>query len=274
MICFPNCKINLGLYITDKRPDGYHNIETIFYPVSLCDILEVVESSKTEFTTSGNIIPGNIDSNLCIKTYNILKEKFDLPPVKIHLHKVIPTGAGLGGGSADAAFMIKLLNDIFSINMNVEQMQEIAGKLGSDCAFFIQNKAVFATDKGDVFYKLKIDLSKYFILLVKPDLHISTIEAYSLIKPKKPSVSLANIDVSKIDEWKNNIKNDFEKVILKKFPEVKNIKEKMYNAGAVYASMSGSGSAVYGIFENEIDLKNLFKNCFIWQGKLKQYFKL
>jgi len=268
MICFPNCKINIGLNITEKRLDGYHNIETIFYPVSLCDIIEIVESSKTEFTTSGNIIPGNIDSNLCIKTYNILKEKFDLPPVKIHLHKVIPTGAGLGGGSADAAFMIKLLNDIFSINMSNEQMHEIASKLGSDCAFFIHNKAVFATEKGDVFHNLNIELSNYNLLLVKPDIHISTPEAYSLIKPKKPSVSLAYIDVSKIHEWKNDIKNDFEEVVFNKFPEVKNIKEEMYNAGAVYASMSGSGSAVYGIFENKIDIKNIFNNCFVWQGKL------
>ena len=269
MICFPNCKINIGLNITEKRPDGFHNIETIFYPVSLCDILEVVESSKTEFTTSGNIIPGNIDSNLCIKTYNILKEKFDLPPVKIHLHKVIPTGAGLGGGSADAAFMIKLLNDVFSINMNDEQMHEFAAKLGSDCAFFIQNKAVFATEKGDVFQKLNLNLSKYHILLVKPDIHISTPEAYSLIIPKRPSVSLANIDVCKIHEWKDNIKNDFEEVVFTKFPEVKKIKEEMYNAGAAYASMSGSGSAVYGIFEKAIDTKNLFGNYFKWLGKLK-----
>ena len=270
MICFPNCKINLGLFVTEKRPDGYHNIETVFYPVPLCDILEVVKSNKkNEFTVSGNKIPGNKESNLCLKAYNILQKKFKLPPVKIHLHKVIPTGAGLGGGSSDAAFMIKLLNDLFSINMNVAQMQEIAGNIGSDCAFFIENKSVFATNKGDVFNKLKLDLSSYHILLVKPDIHISTPEAYSYIKPKKSSFLLTNINVAKISEWEKFIKNDFEDVVFKKFPEIKMIKEKMYQLGAVYASMSGSGSSVYGIFEKAVDTKDLFDNCFVWQEKLK-----
>jgi len=269
MICFPNCKINLGLFVTEKRPDGYHNIETIFYPVPLCDILEVVESNKNEFTISGNKIPGNKKSNLCLKAYDILRKKFDLPPVKIHLHKVIPTGAGLGGGSSNAAFMIKLLNDTFSIGMNVHQMQEVAGNIGSDCSFFLENKAVFASNKGDVFNKLKLDMSRYHLLLVKPDIHISTPYAYSLIKPKKSSFSLTKIDVKKIHEWKNYIVNDFEIPVFKKYPEIKMIKEKMYKSGAVYSSMSGSGSSVYGIFEKAIDTKKLFDNCYVWQGKLK-----
>ncbi len=269
MICFPNCKINLGLFVTEKRADGFHNIETIFYPVPLCDILEVVESSKNEFTVSGNKIQGNKESNLCLKAYDILQKKFKLPPVKIHLHKVIPTGAGLGGGSSNSAFMIKLLNDLFSINLKVGQMQEIAVSLGSDCAFFIENKTAFATNKGNVFNKINLDLSGYYLLIVKPDIHISTPEAYSFIKPKKSSFSLANIDVAKIHEWKNYIKNDFENVVFTKFPEIKIIKEKMYQLGAVYASMSGSGSSVFGIFEKTVGAKDLFGNCFVWQEKLK-----
>jgi len=268
MLCFPNCKINVGLFITEKRPDGYHNIETIFYPVPLCDILEVIESKKNEFTTSGLEIPGNRESNLCLKAYNILRKNFNLPPVKIHLHKVIPMGAGLGGGSSNAAYMIRLLNDLFSLNMEIQQMQEIAGSLGSDCSFFIENKPVFATNKGDVFKSINLDLSNYYILLVKPDMHISTPEAYSLITPRKASFPLATIDISKIHEWKQTIKNDFEDFVFTKFPEIKLIKESLYNAGAIYASMSGSGSAVYGIYEKPIDTKGLFNGSVIWQGKL------
>jgi len=267
MICFPNCKINLGLFVTEKRTDGYHTIETVFYPLPVCDILEVVKSDKMEFTISGNEIPGSKESNLCLKAYDILQQRYDLPSVKIHLHKVIPTGAGLGGGSSNAAFMIKLLNELFSVNLNNSQMQEIAGTLGSDCAFFIENKPAFATGKGDVFTNLKLDLSNYHLLLVKPDVHVSTPEAYSFINPQKSSFSLANIDVAIIHEWKTYIKNDFENVVFVKFPEIKMIKEKMYQSGAIYASMSGSGSSVYGIFEKKIDAKNLFNNCFVWQGK-------
>jgi len=268
MICFPNCKINIGLYVTAKRPDSYHNIETIFYPVPLHDALEVIESDKNEFTQSGITIPGNREANLCLRAYDILQRKFKLPPVKIHLHKVIPTRAGLGGGSSNAAFMIKLLNDVFSLNMNIPQMQEIAANLGSDCSFFIENTPVFATSRGDVFENIEFDLSNYYIVLAKPDLHISTPEAFSLVTPKCAPFLLKEINVTEISEWKDFVNNDFEKVAFHKFPEIKAIKEKMYELGAVYASMSGSGSAVYGIFEKEIDTKSLFNNCFVWQGKL------
>jgi 4-diphosphocytidyl-2-C-methyl-D-erythritol kinase len=268
MICFPNCKINIGLYVTAKRPDSYHNIETIFYPVPLHDALEVIESDKNEFTQSGIDIPGNREANLCLRAYDILQRKFKLPPVKIHLHKVIPTGAGLGGGSSNAAFMIKLLNDTFSLKMDIPQMKQIAANLGSDCSFFIENTPVFATSKGDMFENIKFDLSNYHIVLSKPDLHISTPEAFSMIIPKCAPFLLKEISVAKISEWKDYVSNDFEKVVFNKFPEIKAIKEKMYEAGAVYASMSGSGSAVYGIFEKEIDTKDLFRNCFVWKGKL------
>jgi len=269
MICFPNCKINIGLYITEKRSDAYHNIETVFYPVPLCDILEITESSKNEFTLSGLKIPGSRESNLCLEAYNIVKKEYDLPPVKIHLHKAIPAGAGLGGGSSDAAFMIELLNDTFSLNMTNTQMHDIAGVLGSDCSFFIENKPVFASNKGDVFEGINLDLSKYHILLVKPDINISTPVAYSMVKPRKAPFSLKNIDVKKINEWNNYIANDFEEPVFSKFPEIKMIKEKMLDLGAVYASMSGSGSAVYGIFESHVETANLFDGFFMWQRKLK-----
>lgn len=269
MICFPNCKINIGLYITEKRPDAYHNIETVFYPVPMCDVLEIAENNKNEFTLSGLKIPGSRESNLCLKAYDIVKKKYNLPPVKIHLHKAIPTGAGLGGGSSNAAFMIKLLNDTFMLNMTNAQMQDIAVNLGSDCSFFIENKPVFATNKGDIFESINLDLSKYHLLLVKPHIHISTPDAFSMLKPRKALFSLKNIDTDKINEWKNYVTNDFEGPLFSKFPEIKMIKEKMIDRGAVYASMSGSGSAVYGIFETSVDTRGLFKGCFTWQGKLK-----
>jgi 4-diphosphocytidyl-2-C-methyl-D-erythritol kinase len=269
MICFPNCKINIGLYITNKRPDSYHNIETVFYPVPLCDILEITENSKNEFMLSGLEIPGSRESNLCLKAYDIVKKEYKLPPVKIHLHKAIPAGAGLGGGSSDAAFMIKLLNDTFSLNMTNTQMQDIAGNLGSDCSFFIENKPVFASNKGNVFESINLDLSKYYLLMVKPNAHISTPVAYSMVEPRKALFSLKNIDTNNINEWNNYVTNDFEAPLFSKFPEIKIIKEKIIDLGAIYASMSGSGSAVYGIFESHVETADLFDGFFMWQGKLK-----
>lgn len=269
MICFPNCKINIGLYVTGKRPDGYHNIETIFYPLPLCDILEIISARRNEFTTSGIDIPGIKEANLCLKTYDILKKEFNIPPVKMHLHKKIPTGAGLGGGSSNATYTVKLLNELFSLNLSKDKIQKIASDIGSDCPFFIENKPVFATNKGDVFAEIKIDLSNCYIIVVKPPVHISTQEAYSLIKPLKAVFPLSEINSIKIDEWKNHISNDFEKPVIEKYPEIKMIKDKLYNSGAVYSSMSGSGSSVYGIFYSPVDFKDEFKNCFIWKGKLR-----
>ncbi|NTW34065.1 MAG: 4-(cytidine 5'-diphospho)-2-C-methyl-D-erythritol kinase, partial [Bacteroidetes bacterium] len=182
--------------------------------------------------------------------------------------KIIPMGAGLGGGSSDAAFMVKLLNDTFQLNMENKQMLEITAKIGSDCSFFIENKAMFASGKGDIFKNVDLNLSNYYLVIVKPSVNISTQVAYSLIKPKKGSYNLENIDVNDINNWKNYIINDFEEPIFLKFSEIKNIKEKLYDVGAVYASMSGSGSAVYGIFNDYVNTLNLFDGCFVWQGKL------
>ena len=269
MICFPNCKINLGLFITEKRPDGYHNIETLFYPVPLCDVLEMTEGNKNEFTISGIDIPGGYESNLVIKAYEILRNRFKLPCINVHLHKVIPTGAGLGGGSSNAAFAIKLLSDLFSLKLSKEQMLDVAGLLGSDCSFFIENNPVYATNKGDIFENVNLDLSPYTLLLVKPPVHISTPIAFWLVQPHKAPFHLKNINIAKIKEWKSCVENDFEKPLFTIHPEIKRITETLYEIGALYASMSGSGSAVFGLFNDEVDISGLFKDCFTWQGKLK-----
>jgi 4-diphosphocytidyl-2-C-methyl-D-erythritol kinase len=270
MICFPNCKINLGLSVTQKRQDGYHNIESVFYPVKLCDSLEIIISErKTNIQTSGIKIPGN--SNLCITAYNLLKNDFDLPPVQIYLHKQIPVGAGLGGGSSDATFTIKLLNKLFLLNLSKEQMKDYANKLGSDCAFFIYNKPAFVYSKGDIFNPVEIDITKYYILVVKPNIHINTSEAYSEITmSKKQQQSINKIIKRPVHRWKTELYNDFEYNIFKKYPELKMIKEKLYEYGALYASMSGTGSAIYGIFEEKNNEKIFKDNYFVWQGKMQK----
>jgi 4-diphosphocytidyl-2-C-methyl-D-erythritol kinase len=276
MICFPNAKINLGLNITEKRSDGFHNIQTLFYPIQWRDALECVENSsykkteeKIKLTLSGIGLGGNTHTNLVAKTYNLLDAKFDLPPVKAHLHKAIPMGAGLGGGSADAAFFIKLLNEKFKLNIIGKEQINFAKQLGSDCAFFIENKPVFASEKGDVFSKAEIDLSKYSILVVYPAVHSNTAEAYKGIIPTKPKEKIEKIISGEIKTWKNVLTNDFEKNIFTKYSALEKIKNDFYESGAIYASMSGSGSAMYGIFEKEIDEKefNFPANYLIWKSK-------
>lgn len=269
MICFPNCKINLGLSITEKRFDGFHNIETVFYPVKLCDAIEISVSTdqKTDFVVNGLDISGSTNENLCLKAFNILKKYFDLPKVNFNLIKKIPMGAGFGGGSSDAAFTIKMLNDLFSLKMPNGLMMKYAKILGSDCAFFIKNKAVFAVGKGDEFENIDLDISDYKIAIIKPDIHISTPAAYSKIIPSKKNISVKEIIKIPVSDWKNNLFNDFEKPIFKIHPEIGEIKDKLYNLGAEYASMSGSGSAVFGLFKNNVELQSHFKDCFVWQGE-------
>nr|WP_183588277.1 4-(cytidine 5'-diphospho)-2-C-methyl-D-erythritol kinase [Mucilaginibacter lappiensis] len=257
MILFPNAKINIGLNITERRPDGYHNLETIFYPINIKDALEVVVSDKLSFESSGLDIPGRVEDNLCIKGYHLLKNDHDLPPVSIHLHKNIPIGAGLGGGSADAAYFIRLMDQQFELGLSVEEMTGYARKLGADCAFFIENKPVFAFEKGDEFESIKLDLSNYKIALVMPDVHISTAEAFRGIKPSPVKESLFDLITEPITEWKKNIKNDFEASIFKNHVEIRGVKAALYEAGAIYASMSGSGASVFGIFEQTPDLQHL-----------------
>ncbi|WP_158826398.1 4-(cytidine 5'-diphospho)-2-C-methyl-D-erythritol kinase [Mucilaginibacter lacusdianchii] len=257
MIVFPNAKINIGLNITERRTDGYHNLQTIFYPIQIKDALEVIESDKLNFQSSGINIPGSADGNLCLKAYQLLKQDFDLPPVDIHLHKNIPIGAGLGGGSADAAFFIRLINQNFQLELSADAMMTYARHLGADCAFFIENKPTFAFDKGDQFEQIELDLSAYHLVLVMPPVHVSTAEAYSGIKPTPVESSLKDLIRLPISEWRQQINNDFEHHIFQNHPVIAEVKNTLYKAGALYASMSGSGASVFGIFNDKPNLKVL-----------------
>lgn len=272
MICFPNAKINLGLNITEKRSDGYHNIETIFYPIGWNDALEVIvnKESHQEFNLhlSGLAIAGNIEDNLLYKAYQIIKQTKSLPHIDVYLHKTLPMGAGLGGGSADAAFFINLLNNQFQLYFTETERIDIARQLGSDCAFFIKNTPVYATQKGDVFKDIKFDLSHLYIAIVYPNVHSNTKEAYSLVKPQQPTKSLLEIIQQPISTWKSDLINDFEKSIFSLYPIVEKTKNDLYELGALYACMSGSGSAVFGLFEKEPDIKHLSQFPH-WIGKMK-----
>ncbi|MEO8885068.1 MAG: 4-(cytidine 5'-diphospho)-2-C-methyl-D-erythritol kinase [Mucilaginibacter sp.] len=257
MILFPNAKINIGLNITERRSDGYHNLETIFYPVKINDALEVITADKLSFESSGLDIPGRMEDNLCIKAYHLLKKDHDIPPVKIHLHKHIPIGAGLGGGSADAAFFIRLMNEKFELGLSIDKMQNYSRVLGADCAFFIENKPVFAFEKGDEFESIKLDLSNFNLVLVMPPVQIYTAEAFRGVKPTLPKDSLYELIYLPLPEWKKYIKNDFEESIFKNNVEIRGVKAALYEAGALYVSMSGSGASVFGIFEKTPDLSSL-----------------
>ncbi len=257
MILFPNAKINIGLNILSRREDGFHNLETIFYPLAIRDALEVVEADQMKFTSSGLEIPGDAMDNLCLKAYYLLSKDYKLPPVHIHLHKNIPIGAGLGGGSADASFFIKLINQKFELRMDTLQMEAYASKLGSDCAFFIQNKPAIAVDKGDQLQTIDLDLSSYFIMLVMPQVQVSTSDAYRGVRPATMASSLADLVKLPVEAWRVAIKNDFEPSVFLQYPIIAEVKSKLYSAGALYACMSGSGSSVFGIFEKELKLPDL-----------------
>lgn len=271
MICFPNAKINLGLYITEKRPDGFHNIASVFYPIGWNDALEIIETPEApdEFTLklSGLPIDGHTEDNLLYKAFLLLKEKRTLPKITVYLHKVLPMGAGLGGGSADCAFFINLLNTQFHLNLSEEERLTIARPLGSDCAFFIKNKPVFAYQKGDVFQDISLDLSDYYIAVVFPNVHSNTKEAYSLVTPRLPEISLLDVIKQPVNTWKDALSNDFEHSIFTKYPVVENTKQALYKTGAVYASMSGSGSAVFGLFEQMPNIASL-SDYPHWIGKM------
>ena len=266
MITFPNAKINIGLNITSRRPDGYHNLETVFYPVKIHDALEILPADELSFEASGLGIPGRNEDNLCIKGYQLLKKDFDLPPVKIHLHKHIPIGAGLGGGSADAAFFIKMLNQSFQLDLNAGQMQAYARQLGADCAFFIESKPVYAFGKGDEFEPVGLDLSGYHLVLVMPPAHVSTAEAYRGVISKPADGPLKGHVMFPISDWKYVIKNDFEESVFKNHPVIRGVKAALYQAGALYASMSGSGASVFGIFKQQSDLSELEKDNQVFYG--------
>ena len=256
MVVFPNCKINIGLYITGKRPDGYHDLATVFFPLPLKEVLEIIATDKpggvVEFTSTGLPVSGEADDNLCVKAYHLLRKDFPaIPSILMHLHKAIPMGAGLGGGSADAAFTLQLINDKFNLGLDEQALQEYALQLGSDCPFFIQNKPCFATGRGELLQPIDLDLSAYHFLLVNPGIHVSTAEAFSKISVSQKGDELKKHITQPVETWQQHISNDFEGPVVELYPEIAAIKQQLYDAGAVYASMSGSGSSVYGIFKAE-----------------------
>lgn len=271
MITFPNAKINLGLNIVSKRPDGYHNLETVFYPLPIKDALEIIaKDGLTEdvFIESGMLIDGSPADNLVMKALRLMREKYDFPFVEVHLLKTIPFGAGLGGGSADASFMLRLINNTFNLGATLEELAFLAVQLGADCPFFIYNKPVFASGIGEVFEDLELSLSDFYFVLVKPDVHVSTKDAFAEIKLIQPSVSLKEIVKRPIGEWRDLMVNDFEKSVFSKYPVIAAIKNELYKQGALYASMSGSGSSVFGIFDKEISgLEKVFADHYLWIGK-------
>lgn len=267
MVTFPNAKINIGLNIIEKRADGFHNIESCFYPIPCTDALELIPSLSNSFKSYGIEIPGNTDSNLCLKAYQLLNSDYDLPAFDFHLLKAIPIGAGLGGGSADGAFALKLLDKINNLNLTNSQLESYAKKLGSDCAFFIENKPKYCFGKGDEFEEIVLNLSGKYLVLVNPNIHISTAEAYSGVLPKKPKTNIKDLLKLPIHEWKGLVNNDFEDSLFPKYPVLPKIKEKLYDLGAEYAAMTGSGSTLYGIFTKEIELNN-FQNYWTFQKQL------
>ena len=258
MITFPNAKINLGLNIVEKRPDGYHNLETIFYPIPLQDALEITPweggERKYKLAQSGIQIAGDDEHNLVVKAYKLLDNLYNLPPIEINLLKHIPSGAGLGGGSADAAFMLCMLNQHFQLNIPNEQLEVYAAQLGADCAFFVENKPTYAEGIGNIFSPIELSLKGYKLLLVKPDIFVSTRDAFAQIKPKRPSISLKEVAKMPVEAWKTYMVNDFEESVFPQFPAIADIKAKLYDMGAIYASMSGSGSSVFALFKGDATL--------------------
>ena len=264
MIAFPNCKINLGVNIIRKREDGFHDLETIFLPVPFTDVLEIISSDKTELTVTG--LPVNATENICIKAYNLLQQKFpELPPVKMHLHKVVPMGAGLGGGSSDASFILNMLTEKFELNINPEELRDIALQLGSDCPFFLINKPCFATGRGEILEPLDLDLTNYKILIINPGIHIDTKWAFSKIFPEERKKSIKEIIAQRIETWKEELQNDFEIPVFAEYPEIEKLKNDLYELGATYASLSGSGSSVFGLFKKEINIDNSNWNNYFYK---------
>ncbi|MFD1871768.1 4-(cytidine 5'-diphospho)-2-C-methyl-D-erythritol kinase [Hymenobacter bucti] len=275
MLTFPNAKLNLGLYVTAKRPDGYHALETVFLPLPWADALEVLPAPKGQtgpsLTLTGRPIPGEVATNLCLKAYELLKADFsDLPAAQLHLHKIVPIGAGLGGGSADAAFALRAINDVFKLNLTVAQLEGYARRLGADCAFFIENKPCLALERGDVFEPIALDLRGTACAVVYPGLHISTAQAFAGIVPRAPKMPLREALGQPLSTWRDTVSNDFEASLAPVYPVLADIKQQLYAAGAAYASLSGSGSAVYGLFPELAEAPALPwpSEYLVWRGQL------
>ena len=257
MLAFANAKINIGLNVTAKRPDGYHEIETVFYPVKVQDVVELTDAGELSCVVAGNTFAGGMDDNLCYKAFRLIQQDHHIPSQQITLLKNIPIGAGLGGGSSDAAHVIKLINDKFKLGLSILEMEDYAVRLGADCAFFIRNAPVYATGKGEVFAPLALDLSSYHLVLITPPIHVSTAEAYSGVQPNADTAYLPDLMRLPVQEWSGRVKNDFEVSVFKKYPEIREIKERLYAEGALYAAMTGSGSSVFGIFDQAVRLPDL-----------------
>lgn len=267
MLCFSNAKINIGLRIVEKRADGYHNLQSLFYPIkNFYDCLEIGEAEQLSFENTGLCIDAPMEKNLCVKAWQLLHKHYDIAPVRIHLHKIIPFGAGLGGGSANAAFTLRALNDFFNLHISTQELESLALQLGSDCPFFIQNQPQFVQGRGEIFTPTELNLSAYYIVLANPGIHVSTAQAFAGIVPRYPKELLAEQITANLQEWRGVVENDFEQTVFAHYPAIAEIKNQMYAAGALYAAMSGSGSTVYGIF----DKKPAAPVCanVVWQGNL------
>lgn len=255
MISFPKAKINLGLRVLNRRPDGYHNIDSVFYPVDIHDVLEIIVApdQKFHYSGSGLDVLGNTEENLVVRAFRMMQTRFKLPEVHIHLHKVIPMGSGIGGGSSDASSTILLVNRLFQLNLKYSEMKDLSAEIGSDCPFFIDPRPTMVSGRGERLEPVCLNLAQYNFLLVFPGIFVSTKEAYSRIVPGDKPQELSAILSQPINQWKHILNNDFEPVIFQKYPELGIIKQDLYKAGALYAAMSGSGSAIYGIFEHNFD---------------------
>lgn len=275
MITHPIAKINLGLNIVERRPDGYHNLETVFYPIPLKDSLEIFvmdgqfpSEYDCDLKTTNIQIEGDEQSNLVVRAYNLLKGRYPLPRIHAHLFKGIPTQAGMGGGSSDCAYMIKLLNDAFCLKMSQDEMIGYAAKLGADCPFFILSRPAYAEGIGEKLEPVALNLSGWYIGIVRPDIPVSTREAFALITPQKPGMNCRDIVALPVEEWKGLLANDFEQSVFALHPEIGAIKDRLYGLGAAYAAMSGSGSSVFGLFRNAIDLNTQYKDMFTYTARL------
>ncbi|MBO5135666.1 MAG: 4-(cytidine 5'-diphospho)-2-C-methyl-D-erythritol kinase [Bacteroidaceae bacterium] len=273
MYTYSYAKINLGLNVVERRADGYHNIQTVFYPIPLSDVLEIKPSKYNDkpynLQIVGSPIDGDTEDNLIIKVLNNIKTDFEIPPLDIYLNKRIPIGAGLGGGSSNAACMINLLNDMFSLNISEKEREERVSSLGADCAFFVKSKPVYATGIGSTMSPIDLSLKGWYFILIKPLISVSTREAYSNIKPAYPEFKLQDSIKKPVEEWNGLVKNDFEASVFPLYPEIAAIKNTLYDMGATYASMSGSGSSVFGLFKHpQESLENIFTDCFVFQEKL------
>jgi 4-diphosphocytidyl-2-C-methyl-D-erythritol kinase len=251
MILFPPAKINLGLQILFKRNDGFHELETVMTPIPFNDILEIIPSETFEFKQTGLSIPGESKYNLCVKAYELMKKLYNIPPVLIHLRKIIPMGGGLGGGSSDAAYVLTGINTLFNLNISTKTLEEIASQLGSDCPFFVQNISQLAKGRGEELSPIDLILKGYYLKIINIGLHVGTKEAYEGAQFSSNSRPVSEIIFQPISTWKNELQNDFEKTVFKIYPELETIKENLYSEGAIYSAMSGSGSTMFGIFESE-----------------------